>query len=189
MGNCCKCCLGPLRAWTAGAEGRTARRLQALEPLQQLPTFSGDKKDPGGSLQGPSNSVDGLVLRVAFPLSKEDHGAAHQEHHHGGAQCHSRDGDDEGGEGVLGGLPEAQQSRPAGGNATNQPWRWGSAVSPRVEYLGLSTPIGSDRDFLSGSHMGQDRVSQNGRGVRECVNKLQNSLLQDHRKTQTFERR
>lgn len=53
-------------------------------------------------------------------------------------------------------------------------------------YPGL---FGSDQDFLAGSHTGQERVSQTGAGVRECVNKLQNSLLQDHRKTQTFERR
>lgn len=77
-------------------------------PLRQPRSFPGEK-DPGGALRGPSPSVDGLVVRVALPPGEEERAAAHQEHQQRGAQGHGHDGDDKRGEGVLGGLPKAQQ--------------------------------------------------------------------------------
>lgn len=73
-----------------------------------------------GSPWGPDPSVDGLVLRVASPPRQQHQAAAQQQHGQGRAQCHGRDGDDQGREGVPGGLPEAQQHRPAGGHGASQ---------------------------------------------------------------------
>lgn len=132
-----------------------------------------------GVLRGLSPSIDGLVVRVAFPLGEEERAAAHQEHQQRGAQRHGHDGDDKGGEGVLGGLPKAQQHRPAGGNETDQPQRWGSAPSCGWNIWGFLSWWGQIRI----SWQDPMRVFQTGGGVREGINKLHNSSLWDNSKT------
>lgn len=95
-----------------------------------VPSGPGGEAEPGstpgkgrripGVSWGPAPSVDGLVLRVAPPLSQQQHAAAQQQHGQGRAQRHGRDGDHQRGEGVPGGLPKAQQHRPVGGDSTAQ---------------------------------------------------------------------
>lgn len=65
----------------------------------------------------------------------------------------------------------------------------GDQLCPTGGVSGAFYPDRVRSRFLGRCHVRQERVSQAGGGVRERANKLQNSLLRDHKKTQTFERR